>query len=389
MLPAKFCTETKVTQSSPADLTDHHKFDKLQVEGNQLIKKTTPITNWQQLLQRGMPRLVSAVVGCGSIAFLTSGLADSQLPPSAIPSEQVAAEPAATQEHDILLVRAHQLDPRRSSSVRYYDQIITNEFRRFLSTYPHSPYEAEVTDQIKNWQAERDQVAAGRINDNSDWVAQADYERYQRWEQVKALLDEAEQDFAQKHWPEASRKYGALLVLWPAGGAAVVAKRQLAVSLDSWQRALEKRQIEMEHYQQAVDRDVTQAQRAVKGAQAGYNQTLADLARRTVPDAGSRIARSEANLNRVQSQFARNQFLQTQIHNETAVRTRQLSEIVQLRTASGLGDICRNQPVEEVADPVIVWTQIFDNLVAGFRQNWMIFTCLALTGVSVVKWVFR
>ena len=290
-----------------------------------------------------------------------------------------------------MLMRAHQLDPRHSSSIRYYDQIITNEFRRFLATYPRSPYEAEVIDQIKKWQTERDQVAAGLIKDNGDWVARADYERYQQWERAKALLDEAEQDFAQKRWPEASRKYGALLMLWPAGGVAVVAKRQLAVSLDSWQRALERLQIETERYQQAVNRDVTRAERAVKGAQADYNQTLTEQSRRNSrPDAGARIARAEANLYRVESQFARSQLLQTQIQNDAASRKSQLDEIVQLRIASGLEDVCRNPPVSEFADDTFtVWPRICDSVVQGFRQDWMIFASVALTGLYVVKWVFR
>ena len=163
-------------------------------------------TFWKQPLWRGVPHLVGGVVGCGLFTFLASAVADSMQTPSAVPTEQVAAESVATQERDIMLMRAHQLDPRHSSSIRYYDQIITNEFRRFLATYPRSPYEAEVIDQIKKWQTERDQVAAGLIKDNGDWVARADYERYQQWERAKALLDEAEQDFAQKRWPEASRK---------------------------------------------------------------------------------------------------------------------------------------------------------------------------------------
>ena len=118
---------------------------------------------------------------------------------------------AEKMERDIKQLRTRQLNPQSSSPVAYYDQVIANDFRKFLATYPNSPYAAEVNDQIKDWQAERDRVAAGSVKYAGDWMSKSNCEKYSRWDQALAFYRDGERLIAQSNWAAAVQKWLAVL----------------------------------------------------------------------------------------------------------------------------------------------------------------------------------
>ena len=146
-------------------------------------------------------------------------------------TEKVLAE---KMDRDIKQLRTRVLNPKNSSAVGYYDQIINNEFRQFLANYPSSLYEAEVNDQMKEWQAERDRVASGLVKYDGEWVTKAHFDKYYRWDQVFALYREGDRFVSQTNWSAAVQKFDAVLALNPGGGTEFATKRQLVLSLTKW-----------------------------------------------------------------------------------------------------------------------------------------------------------
>ena len=146
-------------------------------------------------------------------------------------ADQVLAD---KMERDIKQLRTRVLNPQTSSPVAYYDQVITNEFRKFIATYPHSPHEAEVLAQINDWQAERDRVAAGSVKYAGDWMSKSNCEKYYRWDQALAFYRDGERQSAQNNWATAVQKFDAVLALNHGGGIEIATQRQLAVALTKW-----------------------------------------------------------------------------------------------------------------------------------------------------------
>ena len=70
-------------------------------------------------------------------------------------------------------VKLYQLNPKTSYAQDYYDSVITGVFKRYLTVFPTSSHDAKIADQMAAWQAERDQVAAGQVKRNSQWMTQA------------------------------------------------------------------------------------------------------------------------------------------------------------------------------------------------------------------------
>jgi hypothetical protein len=65
----------------------------------------------------------------------------------------------------------HELDPQSSLPLEEYDHALKDVFGKFLKDYPNSPYTDEITKKIKDWEAERDQVASGQIKYHGKWLA--------------------------------------------------------------------------------------------------------------------------------------------------------------------------------------------------------------------------
>ena len=173
--------------------------------------------------------------------------------------EQAAQTLAARMEQDIVRIRTRVLDPQKSFLVGEYDKIITNEFGRFMATYPGSPYEKEVNDRIKDWQGERSQVAAGFIKDQGKWKTAAEFAITQRQAQVQAILRDADREYQRQVWSQAAHKYDQAFRLDPSGETALSATQQLAATLAVWRNAIE-------HGERKINSDLPGVQRAVKEA---------------------------------------------------------------------------------------------------------------------------
>ena len=137
-------------------------------------------------------------------------------------------------QHEFTRLQTYTLNSNVSYAVEYYDKVMNGIFRKFVRTYPGSPHEAEVTDRIKQWQAERDRVAAGQFMSGGEWMGKAEFDKYHRWDQIRAFVRDGDRLAAQSNWPAAVQKYEAVLALSPGGGTETATKRQMVAALTKW-----------------------------------------------------------------------------------------------------------------------------------------------------------
>ena len=210
--------------------------------------------------------------------------------------EQAAQVFAARMEQDIARIRLRVLDPQRSFGVGEYDKIITNEFGRFLATYPGSSYEQEVRDRMKEWQGERDHVADGFVKYQGEWKTMAEFAKSQRQAQVQAILREADQDFQRKVWPQAARRYDQAFRLDPAGETALSATQHLAATLDVWLSAVE-------YGERKINSDLPRLQRAVKEAKSVAARTRAQDELAYLQTGVATLQRQRSELSQVERRY--------------------------------------------------------------------------------------
>jgi len=274
-------------------------------------------------------------------------------------------------------LQTYALNSNSSYAVDYYDRVITDTFQKFLSTYPGSPYEATVTERLKEWQAERDRVASGLTKFGGDWLNQAAFEKAFRADQVGMLFREAELCFKQKNWADAARKYSAVIALGSGGGTVIVARQQLAASLDGWRNAIELGQRKTEN-------EIPRAERAIKDAQAIYDKAQTEFTQRTALDSsGAKVARAHTALTSAKSQLAR-------LQAGTEMLQRQRGEITQIATRNGLPDAHRtevaSQPQPAVPNQAAADSETPDvvNQLSDFLHRYWLY---GLAGVVVIMLV--
>lgn len=116
----------------------------------------------------------------------------------------------------------------------YYDEVITNVFRKFLAEYPNSPGAAEVTAKIAAWETERDQVAAGKVKYRGQWLTEA--ERGRPW------LDEARELMTRGNHHAAIERLNQVAVLTNAPALVAEARPLLATAHRQWLEQLQWQQ---------------------------------------------------------------------------------------------------------------------------------------------------
>ena len=304
-------------------------------------------------------------------------------------AEKVLAE---KMDRDIKQLRTRVLNPKNSSAVGYYDQVITSEFRPFLANYPNSPYEAEVTGQIKEWQAERDRVASGLMKYNCDWVSKANFDKYRRWDQALALYREGDQLVAQTNWPAAVQKFDAVLALNPGGGTEIATKRQLAMALKKWLATL-PRDVKISDRLANARKAFQQAQAAFRQPQAspvpankmGGNSDAPSLAATRAENAKIRSTAAQEKLNLAQAELDA-----AQAENDAITRTmtqarQRLAQVDQTITQPEVAtaDQAPAGPTSTESPDVITMIQTW------FKHYWPVAGGIALLGLFIVTRLFR
>jgi hypothetical protein len=164
-------------------------------------------------------------------------------------------------DRDYENLQKYQLNPTTSYTTEYYDQVINNGFRKFLTDHPNSPYTSNIIDRAAQWIAERDIVNAGKAKYHGRWMpaAEVDHERGTLWlQQGRALLARGSPDLA-------IRQLRPILFLISQTGLVSQAKALLT-------SAFQQSFIPLAHQLQQLPNDISSTQQRVDQAQRAVNQ---------------------------------------------------------------------------------------------------------------------
>jgi len=169
-------------------------------------------------------------------------------------------------DRDYESLQKYQLNPTTSYQIVYYDQVINNGFRKFLTDHPKSPYTSNIIDRAAQWIAERDIVNAGRAKYQGRWVpaAEVDVIRGKQWlQQGRATLARGNPDLA-------IQQLRPILSL-PEQTGLVSQARMLLTS------AFQQSFIPLDHLQQQLPGEISSAQQRVDQAQQAASQAQASM----------------------------------------------------------------------------------------------------------------
>ncbi|MCG3148897.1 MAG: hypothetical protein PCFJNLEI_02346 [Verrucomicrobiae bacterium] len=254
-----------------------------------------------------------------------------------------------------------------SASLAACDQAI-GELQQFLSTYPESSHTQEIKDRLAQWQAERQQVAAGMVKIGGVWLTKEESEKRQARTKAQALMKQGADALAARQYALAVRAFDAVIALQAGGVTEVLATRQVTEALKGLRfevtAQLSRFEAELAAAQQRFDR-AKQARETRAPTQSLSKSGTGDGKLGTGPSsellrAQSDYPAAEANLKTVQTQTDR-------LRNQLAVIDRRLGENAPAPATAAAP--AEPAPSGDVLDATASW----------WKDNWLMFT-----GVAVV-----
>lgn len=174
-------------------------------------------------------------------------------------------------------IQKYQLNPSFSYPLDYYDQVVRDVFRKFLTNHPDSAYTTNVTARIAQWETERDVVAAGKMKFHGKWLPAAEGARLAERERGQQLLQQSRLLVSQGRLESAIQQLEKVRSL-SAQPDLVSQARTLLVS------ALQQTIASLDRQRQQLETDVASAQQWVNRAQQAVN--TAEGAQAKTPSSG-------------------------------------------------------------------------------------------------------
>lgn len=168
----------------------------------------------------------------------------------------------------------YRLTPERSYKVGYYDQIINDVFRKFLSQHPDSPHAASVTERIIEWRVERDMVAAGKAKFHGQWLPAPEAARLAERERGQQLLQQGRSLISQGELESAIQRLQPILSMSAQTDLVAQAESLLAPAYQQVMAGLDRQRQQLESEVSTTQQRVDQAQRAVNDAEASLKQAM-------------------------------------------------------------------------------------------------------------------
>ena len=164
-----------------------------------------------------------------------------------------------------------QIDPTNSFRLDYYDQTLTNVFRKFLADYPDSPHAKEVTDKIAEWEAERALVASGKVKVQGQWLTSEEIAARRTHEAVEQAHQQGLAFLTQKQFGDAVERFE--FVIAKSDDTSLVQQaRQLQIdAYQQWFKFLERQQQRLANEIKNMEQRVTNASNAKAAADAKLN----------------------------------------------------------------------------------------------------------------------
>jgi hypothetical protein len=255
----------------------------------------------------------------GGTIFQTRQIPVADIAEIRILTEEERAQQAMEQEFAAL--QKLKVHPQQSYRLEDYDRVL-QRFQAFQSQYTNSPHLAEISALIAPWQAERDQVAAGMVKYNGEWVSRAELSQQAASIQARQLIEQARAQFVSGQY------LPALQLLNKASGLSVdpdikgEVQSLISQVYSTWFPYLDNRSTQLQGELQkaradlkAAENELKQAQTAVKilpgfnqsdgssGGLSGGTQQMGQGAERA--QAAARIAKANEKLAKAKHQVTR------------------------------------------------------------------------------------
>jgi hypothetical protein len=164
-----------------------------------------------------------------------------------------------------------QIDPTNSFLLGYYDQTLTNVFRKFLADYPDSSYAKEVTDKIAEWEAEQALVASGKVKVKGRWLTAEEVAARRAREAVEQAHQEGLAFLSHKQFGDAVEQFE-FVISKSANTSLVQQSQQLRTdAYQQWLNFLERQRQRLRDEIKNMEQRVTNASNAKAAANAKLN----------------------------------------------------------------------------------------------------------------------
>lgn len=137
-------------------------------------------------------------------------------------------------QRDYETTQRYRLDPQTSYPLAQYSETISNVFVAFLQKHPDSPYSAELTQKIRDWQLERDLVASGQTLLDGKWMSAADAAKIGRRTWAQSALRQGNAYLAQGGYESAVAKLHAVGQMTDVADLAGEARQREAAAYKTW-----------------------------------------------------------------------------------------------------------------------------------------------------------
>jgi hypothetical protein len=212
--------------------------------------------------------------------------------------EQKAGRQAA---RDYEKLQKYQLNPKDSYATNYYDQIIKDVFRTFLTEHPNSPHASNVTARIAEWTAERDLVAAGNTKFHGRWSPAAEVAPLIERERGEQLLQQARALIAQRRFEPAIQQLQVVVHMERQTNLVLLAKPLLASAYQPAVSSLEQQWHQLEINISSAQHRVDQARLTLGAAEATLTQATSSGGSPSIVQAQIAVNRARGELNAAQT----------------------------------------------------------------------------------------
>jgi hypothetical protein len=285
------------------------------------------------------------------------------------------AEHQVTRDYEKL--QKYQLDPSTSYAAEYYDQVITNDFHRFLADHPNSPYASDVTERIVEWKAERDLVAAGNVKFRGRWSPAAEIAPQLERAWGQQLLQQARALISQGRFETAVQRLQFVARMERQPDLVSLAGPLLASAYQSATNLLDRQQRQLVRDVSSAQEQVDQAHQALRAAEASLTQPTSGSSPSTA-QAQTVVDRARGELNTAQDHL---EYVKSQ---QDAVRQRLAtlkSQPPRVTTSTTAPQASNTQPAPS---PTADSPAVLGDLVTWVKNNWV----AMLVIVAVIFFIF-
>lgn len=271
-------------------------------------------------------------------------------------------------ERDYETLQKYQLNPDTSYQAEYYDQIISNVFRIFLTKHPDSPYASNVTERIVEWKADRDLVAAGNVRFHGRWSPAAEVAPLIEHAWGQQLLQEARALISQRRFETAVQRLQFVVHMDSQPELVSLARPLLASAYQSATNLLDREQRQLVRDVSSAQEGLDQAQQALRAAEASLTQPMDGSPQSTSqPQIAVKKARDELNVAQDHLEYVKSQ--------RDSVRQRLTtlkSQPPGLTTSTNTLQASKGPPAPSPAPPPATESpEVLGGLVTWVKNNWV------------------